>query len=39
VISTSGIGSYAFMRGWSYFFKGYPSESQIIEDLKNSITP
>jgi len=27
VISTSGIGSYAFMRGWSYFFKGYPSES------------
>ena len=39
VISTSGIGSYAFMRGWSYFFHGYPSESQIIEDLKNSITP
>jgi len=27
VISTSGIGSYAFMRGWSYFFHGYPSES------------
>ena len=27
LVATSGIGSYAFMRGWSYFFKGYPSES------------
>ena len=27
LLATSGIGSYAFMRGWSYFFKGFPSES------------
>jgi len=28
---SSAIGSYLFMRGWSYMFGGYPSESVLIE--------
>ena len=35
LISTSGIGSYAFMRGWSFFLGGLPSESEMMSDLKN----
>jgi len=28
---SSAIGSYLFIRGWSYIFGGYPSESVLIE--------
>ena len=38
-ICTSGIGSYVFMRGWTYIFGGYPSESTIIEDIQNGVDP
>ena len=31
---TSGIGSYAFMRGLSSFFGGYPSEAILMQNLK-----
>lgn len=30
---TSIIGSYAFMRGLSYFFGGFPSEAEIFHNL------
>jgi len=32
---TTGIGSYMFMRGWSFIFGGYPSESVIISTIKS----
>jgi Domain of unknown function (DUF4203) len=38
-VCTSGIGSYIFMRGWTYIFGGYPSESTIIEDIQNGVDP
>jgi len=31
--ATSFFGSYMFMRGWTYYFAGYPSEMQIYESL------
>ena len=36
---TSGIGSYIYMRGWAYILGGYPSESQIIKDLRRGNEP
>merc|ERR1711941_155673 len=32
---TSGIGAYGFMRGWSFFFGGYPNEGTIFAQLKD----
>jgi len=32
---SSAIGSYMFMRGWSFCFGGYPSESVIINSIKS----
>lgn len=33
LIMTSVIGSYAFMRGVSYFAGGYPNEAELLADL------
>lgn len=33
IVATSGIGSYAFMRGGASFLGGLPSESQMVSDL------
>lgn len=30
ILSTSFVGSYMFMRGWSWYFGGFPSERDII---------
>lgn len=35
LLSTSGIGSYAFMRGWSMFLGGFPTESEMMADLQS----
>jgi MFS family permease len=35
LLFTSLIGSYAFMRGFSYFLGGWPSEAVLFESLKN----
>lgn len=32
---TSMIGSYLFMRGWTYYFGGYPSEMDMYENMSN----
>jgi len=37
LLGTSLVGSYAFMRGLSYFFGGYPNEAELFADLKNNI--
>jgi len=37
LIATSLIGSYSFMRGWSYFFGGYPNEAEIILSLYKNL--
>lgn len=34
LVMTSVVGSYAFMRGLSYFFGGFPSEALILHSLK-----
>lgn len=34
LVMTSIIGSYAFMRGLSYFFGGFPSEAELYHQLK-----
>ena len=33
VISTAFIGSYIFMRGWTFIFDGYPSEGEMWSDM------
>jgi hypothetical protein len=33
LFATSLIGSYSFMRGWSYFFGGFPNEEDILLSL------
>lgn len=33
IVATSGIGSYAFMRGGAFFLGGLPNESQMVSDL------
>ena len=35
VISTSFFGSYLFMRGWTFIFTGYPSESELWSNIKH----
>ena len=37
LVGTSLIGAYSFMRGFSYFFGGYPNEAKLLSDLKNEI--
>lgn len=32
-ITTSGVGSYLFIRGFSFFLGGLPSEADLISDL------
>lgn len=39
VLSTALIGSYLFMRGWSYLLGGYPNEGQIFADLSEGKKP
>ena len=34
LVSTSLIGSYAFMKGLTYFFEGFPGEAEIYQSLK-----
>ena len=34
LICTCLIGSYSFMRGWTYFFGGFPAEGDIFHSLK-----
>merc|ERR1719183_3067721 len=36
MVSTSGIGSYLFMRSWTLFFPGhYPSEAELVDDYSS----
>lgn len=37
VLTTSGVGSYLFIRGFSFFFGGYPNEGDLIADLAQEI--
>lgn len=37
LIGTSLIGSYAFMRGCSYFIGGYPNEAELVADFENQL--
>jgi len=34
ILCTSFIGSYMFMRGWTFIFEGYPSEGEIWSDIQ-----
>lgn len=34
LVCTCLIGSYSFMRGWTYFFDGYPSETEIMSSMR-----
>jgi len=34
LVCTSLIGSYAFMRGWTYFFGGFPSETDLMTSMR-----
>lgn len=34
---TAGIGAYGFMRGWTYFFGGYPNEGVLFSQLKEGV--
>jgi hypothetical protein len=36
ITSTAGIGSYLFVRGWSYFFGGWPTTAQIMESINQT---
>ena len=37
ILSTSGIGSYLFMRSWTLFFPGhYPTEAEMMDGYDNS---
>jgi hypothetical protein len=38
-LTTACIGAYTFMRGWSHFGGGYPSESELIESLQAGVKP
>lgn len=38
-LATSGLGSYMFMRAWTYFIGGYPSEYAIYASLTSDVDP
>jgi hypothetical protein len=38
-LSTSGIGAYIFMRGWTCIFGGYPSIKETIWDILDGVDP
>ena len=39
VLGTSLVGSYIFMRGWTFIYDGYPHESEIWTNIKHNEDP